>query len=143
MVHLSLSHMTMPQWIEEGLAQMFEHNMAERDAIYLDTEAANEHKRYWKKHSLDDFWRGEGFHRAGNVQKLSYALAEILMRLLVEEFRPRWFGFVKEPQKRFFAFLKNAMVQDCGAQSAQAHLSLSLSKIAGKFLGPGEWDPSL
>lgn len=142
-LHAALTHLSLPQWVEEGLAQMFEHDMAPHGVMLVNQEMADEHKKYWKKHSLDDFWRGEGFHKAGRAQKLSYQLAEILMRVLVEEHRPRWFGLVKEPQRRFFQFLRFADVADCGAESARAHLGMSLSDIAGKFLGPGEWEPSL
>lgn len=30
LTHVSLHHLTMPQWLEEGLAQMFEHQMTSR-----------------------------------------------------------------------------------------------------------------
>lgn len=143
MVHASLSHLTMPVWIEEGLAQMYEHILAEPTPFQIDTYAANEHKRYWKTNTLTEFWRGDGFFKVGKVTGLSYQLAEVLMRLLVEEFRPRWFGFVNEPQQRFFAFLKNAMVHDCGSEAARVNLRMSLSQIAARFLGPGDWEPSL
>ena len=142
-LHTALMHLTLPQWVEEGLAMMFQHDMSACGLLQLDQEMANEHKKYWRKHSLDSFWRGDGFHRAGKVQKLSYQLAEILMRLLVEEHRPRWFSFSKERQKKLFQFLRFAEVVDCGAESAQSHLGMTLSEIAGKFLGPGEWEPSL
>lgn len=142
-LHMTLSHLPMLLWIEEGLAQMFEHDMVERNVILIDEEMASERKRFWKKHTLNDFWHGEGFFKAGKMQNLSYQLAEILTRLLIEEHRPRWFGFVKEPQRRFFAFLRNAEIRDCGSESAKAHLGMSLSDIASRFLGPGEWEPSL
>jgi hypothetical protein len=142
-MHAALAHLTLPLWIEEGLAQMFEHDMAPRGVITVNQEMADEHKKYWKKHTLDDFWRGEGFLKAGRAQKLSYQLAEILMRLLIEEHRPRWFGFVKEQQRRFFQFLRFADRVDCGAEAAQSHLGMTLTEIAGKFLGPGAWEPSL
>jgi hypothetical protein len=143
LTHSALHHLGLPLWIEEGLAQMFEHNMTGRSLLELDPEKAGEHKRYWKKHGLDAFWRGEGFSRPGKMQELSYQLAEILLRLLVEDSRPRWFGLVKEPRQRFYAFLRAARVQDCGAASCRNNMGFDLSDLAAKFLGPGEWDPGL
>ena len=143
LTHAALHHLGLAQWIEEGLAQMFEHDMTGRALLELDPEKAAEHKRYWKKHGLDAFWRGEGFSRSGKVQELSYQLAEILLRLLVEDSRPRWFGLVKEPRQRFYAFLRAARVADCGAASCRNNLGFGLSDLAAKFLGPGEWEPSL
>ena len=33
LTHVSLHHLSMPQWLEEGLAQMFEHNMTGRSLL--------------------------------------------------------------------------------------------------------------
>jgi hypothetical protein len=142
LTHVSLHHLSMPQWLEEGLAQMFEHNMTGRSLLEVDAQLAARQKRYWGKHGLGAFWRGEGFTRPGKVQQLSYQLAEILIRLLVEESEPRWFGWVREPQRRFFAFLREASVSDCGEAACQEHLHFGLSDLAAKFLGPGSWTPS-
>lgn len=143
LTHAALMHLSMPQWIEEGLAQMFEHDMTERALLMVDAEMAREHKQYWGKHGMDAFWYGEGFSRSGTVQKLSYQLAEILMRLLVEEGRPRWFGWVKEPQRRFFAFLREASAGDCGRAACEAHLGCGLCDVAARFLGDAASDPGL
>ena len=141
--HAALQHLEMPQWIEEGLAQMFEHDMTGRGLLELDAEIAQRHKRYWTKHGMDEFWRGEGFSRAGKVQELTYQLAEILMRLLVEDARPRWFGWVREPQQRFFLFLQEANEVDCGEEACRECLGFELRDLAARFLGEGDWSPSL
>jgi len=143
LTHASLAHLTLPQWVEEGLAQMFEHDMTGRAQLLVDAEMAREHKRYWKKHGMDAFWRGEGFTRADKAQRLSYQLAEILLRLLCTDHRPRWFGLDKEPQRQFLAFLREADDSDCGESAAREHLRRGLSDVAGQFLGPGDWSPGL
>jgi hypothetical protein len=143
MTHASLCHLKLPQWIEEGLAQMSEHDITGRAVLQLNEEMARRHKHYWAKHGLDNFWRGEGFSRPGKIQVLCYQLAEILIRLLIEEYRPRWFGWDTGQQRRLFAFLQDANVDDCGDDAAQAHLGLSLQQIASWFLGPGDWNPRL
>jgi len=143
LTHVALRHLSMPQWLEEGLAQMVEHDMTGRSLLSVGTEMAGRHKRYWGKHGMDEFWRGDGFSRPGKVQELSYQLAEILVRLLVEDSRPRWFGLVRKPQQRFFAFLQGAKVADCGEGACTDLLGFGLSDLAGRFLGQGSWSPTL
>ena len=72
---------------------------------------------------------------------MSYQLAEVLMRLLVADHRPRWFGLSRERQRRFFAFLQEADRTDCGEAAAQEHLGFGLEQLANQFLGPGDWAP--
>jgi len=143
LTHASLHHLTLPQWLEEGLAQMFEHDMTNRAQLVVDSEMANRHKRYWSNNGLDEFWYGSGFSKSGKVQTLSYQLAEILVRLLLDECRPRWFGWDQTPKKRLIAFLQNARAEDGGASAILDHVGFSLTDLATKFLGPGAWAPSL
>jgi hypothetical protein len=141
--HAALTHLLLPQWVEEGLAQMFEHSMTGRAQLMVDVEMAREHKTYWKKRGLDLFWRGEGFSRPDRAQKLSYQLAEMLLRLLWEDHKPRWFGFDRSAQRRLLAFLREADASDCGESAAREHLRFGLAYLATQFLGPGDWTPGL
>jgi hypothetical protein len=141
LTHASLSHLSLPVWMEEGLARMFEHNQTGRELMLLTETTGQEHKRFWTKHSLQPFWQGEGFTRAGLTQRLSYELAEILLRLLWVDHAPRWFGFDRRGQRRFFAFLRGADRADGGEATAQAELGFSLGELAAQFLGPGDWTP--
>lgn len=143
MTHASLAHLSMPQWVEEGLAQMFEHDMAGRSPLLLDPRDARQHKQVWARRGLDDFWSGAGFYQAGKVQKLSYQLAEVLIRLLVEEHRPGWFGWRRARQHRFLDFLREADASDAGEAAARKHLGLGLRDVAAWFLGPGDWKPGM
>jgi hypothetical protein len=138
LTHVALHRWTMPQWIEEGLAQMFEHDMTGRGVLMLDSEKVARHKRFWQKHGLDAFWSGSGFHAPGKLQELSYQLAEIVVRLMVEDARPRWFGLAREQQQRFFAFLRSAAAEDCGAAACEEHLRVPLGALAARFLGTSE-----
>jgi hypothetical protein len=142
-MHSALCHLTLPLWVEEGLTQMFEHDMTGRSLLQVDGEKARKHKRFWKRHGPGIFWRGEGFHRPDAGQDLSYELAEILMRLLFLDYRPRWFGLVTGPRQRLFAFLQEADSSDCGEAAARQHLGCGLGELAARFLGPGDWGPEL
>ncbi len=141
LTHASLHHLTMPQWLEEGLAQMFEHDMTGRLLLEVDEEMAARHKRYWGKRGMDGFWRGESFSRPGKVQELSYQLAEILVRLLVEDAKPGWFGWGRGRQGQFFAFLRSAGAGDCGEAACREHLGCPLRDLAARFLGPSASPP--
>jgi hypothetical protein len=145
LTHVALHHLSLPLWLEEGLAQMFPHDMAPQYGLagfQLDAATADRHKRYWREHGLDAFWCGLGFSSSDDAQRLSYELAETLVRLLVADSRPRWFGRVREPQRRFFAFLRAASASDCGEAASREHLGLGLGDLATRFLGPGSWSPS-
>jgi hypothetical protein len=140
LTHACLTGLGLPLWIEEGLAQIAEHHITGRGELLLTPELAKQHKRHWRKHGLEAFWRGEGFLQPGKMQELSYQLAETLMRLLCEDYRPQWFGLVRTRQKRLMAFLRDADELDCGQASAEKHLGCGLGNLAAKFLGPGNWD---
>lgn len=135
LTHLCLVHLTMPRWVEEGLTQLFEHEMTAMQQLVVTEKLAARHKRYWSKHGLDEFWRGRGFSRPGKVQKLSYQLAEIMMRLLLDDPQPGWFGR-RGARERFIAFLRAADAADAGEAAARAHLGTGIQAIAERFLGP-------
>jgi hypothetical protein len=141
LTHAGLHHLSMPQWLEEGLAQMVDHEITGQGGLILDAKMAGRHKRFWSKHGLDAFWCGESFSRPGKVQHLSYQLAELLVRLLDEDSRPRWFGLFREPQRRFFAFLRQASKADSGESACRECLGFGLGELAARFLGPGSWTP--
>lgn len=139
MTHLALHDRKMPQWIEEGIAQMVEHDLSGQNLLVVDGRMANRHKRYWREFGIDSFWYGEGFSTEGEVKVLSYQLAEILMRVLFEDHRPRWFGWDSSRVRKLIAFLKEARVEDAGEAAGRQHLGKGLQQIAGIFLGPGPW----
>jgi hypothetical protein len=143
MTHAAFQHLNMPQWLEEGLAQASEQRIAGRAPLFLTGDRAREHKDYWHENGLDEFWHGAGFFKPDEAQALSYQLAEILVQLLIEESRPRWFGLVREPQRRFFEFLKHANRADCGASACSELLGFELADLAAQFLGPGNWSPKV
>lgn len=135
MTHVALQHLGMPLWVEEGLTQMMEHDLTGRNLLEMTSEKANRHKRLWLESGLEEFWSGDGFHRMGEVQELSYQLAEILMRLLLEEHRPRWFGWSRSAERKLIEFLRTARQEDSGAEASRLHLGRELKDIAAMFLG--------
>lgn len=95
--------------------------------------------RLWRRAGLGRFWSGEGFHSAGEMQKRSYELAEVLVRNLALDFRPRGFGRDRKPVERLLQFLRHASYEDAGDAAAREWLGRDLAAIVGQFLGPGDW----
>jgi hypothetical protein len=140
LTHVALRHLSMPQWIEEGLAQIVQRRVGVAGPLQVDHAMALRHKRHWSEHGLDAFWSGEGFSAPGEVQRCCYELAEILVRLLVEDARPRWLRRSREPQRRFLAFLRAASAEDAGQAACVEHLGFGLEDLAVRFLGPPRGD---
>ncbi|MCK6459991.1 MAG: hypothetical protein L6Q95_08875 [Planctomycetes bacterium] len=136
LTHVALRHLDMPLWLEEGIAQIVARAVTGEDPLTADEELALRHKRHWREHGLGAFWRGEGFSAPGGVQSLCYELAEILVRLLVEDATSRWSGRARERRRRFLAFLRAARAGDHGEAAASRHLGTGLGDLAARFLGP-------
>ena len=130
LTHVFLSDLTMPQWLEEGLAQLFERDVTGYSEFLLDAEMAKQHRRFWGRCGLDACWGGRAFSHRGLAQRLSYQLAEILVRLLLET-----------PRERLFAFLRGASGSDGGEVACRENLEFTLGDLAARFLGPGTWTP--
>jgi hypothetical protein len=143
LTHACFHHLTMPRWLEEGLARVVQHRIATRPLLAANTMLARRQKHYWGKHGLDGFWSGRAFSKPPRVQHLSYQLAEIIVRHLLQEFEPRWFGWVQKPRQHLIAFLRTAKRQDHGMAACRECLGFDLGDLAAKFLGPGLWSPNL
>jgi hypothetical protein len=138
--HAAFAHLDLPQWIDEGLAQIAEHDVSGENVTF-DYRRVRKQKEHWRQHGLNEFWSGEAFTRPDDSQEFSYQLAEILVRLILEDFRPRWFGWDQRPAAQLLAFLREAKANDAGQSAAKEHLGMTLGQLAAKSLGPGEWEP--
>lgn len=129
--HACLSHLSLPTWLDEGVA-----NLAEEDTVpswarfTLDPEIAEDTRRYWREQGLNDFWWGKGFSLADEVQGHCYRLAAILFRLLVADYR-----------RRLPDFIRHAHADDAGESAAREFLGVGVAALAAKFLGTGDWNP--
>jgi hypothetical protein len=140
LTHAAFAHLGLPLWIEEGLAQLAEHDISGEGAAF-DYRRVRLQKEHWRALGLDTFWSGEAFSRSDDSQEFSYQLAEILVRLLLEEFRPRWFGWDQRPLEHLLVFLRHAKADDAGQSAAKDCLQMTLGELATKSLGSGDWEP--
>lgn len=141
LTHAGIASADLPLWIEEGLAQVVEHELTGRQLLQLTGKMATLHRRYWRRFGLQAFWDGTAFTRATRVQEIAYQLAEILVRHLLDDARPRWFGLVRSHQASLVNFLAAAAASDAGEAAAHKHLEMGLSDLAARFLGAGNWTP--
>lgn len=130
LTHLTLAPLPLPTWLNEGIAQMMEGEIAHASSFSVDAEIVERHHAHWREHGLDVFWSGESFSCPDDMGELSYHLAEVLTRNIHADHR-----------ESFIRFLTSAHWQDAGDTAAHAVLGKRLGTIAGEFLGAGPWHP--
>lgn len=135
LLHAAVAHLSLPQWLDEGLAQSFEVDHGVTPEFVLTPEEANNCRSYWRKKGLDRFWSGEGFHRQGRCSAESYRLARILARLLLDDAKPGWWGLGRARQQKLIRFLETARVDDAGDAAARDALGYGIVSLAERFLG--------
>jgi tetratricopeptide (TPR) repeat protein len=129
--HACLGHLSLPLWLEEGVAQLAEEEVLPSWRRFtLDGTGAEEIRQYWREHGLQNFWWGKGFYLHDAGQGYSYALAQILFRLIVADNR-----------RRVPDFVRHAHAGDAGDSAAREFLRKSLVELAAQFLGDGAWEP--
>lgn len=128
LVHNLLCHLSIPAWLNEGLAMVIEERVFRRSFL-IDHELVDRHAAHWNDKNIQAFWAGESFHVPGEESELSYSLARILITLLSEN------------AKDFKGFIMNADWHDAGQDAALAILNRDLGEVAAEFLGVGNWRP--
>jgi len=124
LTHAVLSEFSAPLWVEEGVAQIVGLQVTGRPATPLNHETARDLRAYWRSHDLAGFWSGESFRAADDGQRHSYELAEILVRLILSDYK-----------RAFLRFLADANGEDGGEAAAVKHFYRPLNEIAATFLG--------
>jgi hypothetical protein len=96
MTHHIVHDLGLPVWLEEGLTKMIQERASGKPAFWIDAATVAEQRALWAKDGLGKFWSGSSFHSPRDQrQRLSYHLAQWLVRKELEENRQRFFRFVK------------------------------------------------
>jgi hypothetical protein len=127
-VHVRLHGIDLPLWVEEGAAEVVSRKVARAQPLTLDARELRRLQHWWQKRGLNDFWAGKTFSRSDRGQQLSYTLAEVLVS-----------NMIADGGRRFAKFLADARAGDAGDSAAREHLGLSISELASRFLGEGDW----
>lgn len=134
MTHSALSHLTLPRWLDEGLAVNAEQRLTGVPRlIYTPQELHEKHLRYWGAAEMQQFWTGESFFRTDDGNLLSYELA----RILVSHLSADW--------DRFARFVLHARREDGGALAAREHMHVELGALVCALLErpfSGDWEPA-
>jgi hypothetical protein len=132
MAHGCLGHLTLPVWLNEGLAVNTEQRLCPTPPTHTPRQLQRMHRAYWNPHTVQEFWAGKSFLHPGDANLLSYALA----RLLVEHLSEDWAAFAR--------FAADAQAADGGAVAAQQHLNVNLGALVCGLLEAepdATWEP--
>lgn len=130
LAHSLVSHLSLPAWVNEGVAQLCEHFATGRDSTRYD-EIKETLDTYWSPETIQDFWTGRGFHRPDEGQMHSYHLALVLTRKLTGDL-PRFRGFLREVD-----------AHDHGAAALAKFYHTTPAAMVSDYLGDGHWEPTL
>lgn len=128
LAHVSTLHLGLPGWLGEGISQRSELILAPLpggETIVVEEE----HHGFWTADNIQEFWAGTAFHADGDLQKLSYNLANILFDLL------------RQQGDALFSFLQQVRWEDAGHTACHECFGFGLDDLAATFLGEGEWRP--
>ena len=128
--HCFLAHLDLPLWLDEGVTQLAELEVAGRVYVEATRELAMQHRSWWNSDTIQDFWRGGSFSAPDDRQELSYSLAKTLTNRLMDQF-----------PDSFEEFVKTASVADAGDAALWKACCRSLSQCVSEVLGNQDWSP--
>ena len=127
LTHQCLSHLPIPLWLDEGVAQHLQKTIVGARVVLDDL--TERHFGYWNQERIQRFWAGASFHETRDSVELSYNLAVILVHFLIQK------------DGDFLTFLRSARADDAGQTAAWDCYECCLGEAVGTFLGPGDWRP--
>jgi hypothetical protein len=132
LTHALVSHLPIPAWLNEGLAVNTEHGLVPHlahpsNAPYTPGEMARKHASHWNVVTIQEFWSGKSFTRAGDGVALSYDLAQKMFAIAARDF------------ERFRAFCCSASWEDSGEAAAREHYGFPIDHLLESVLEPGPW----
>lgn len=130
LTHALVSHLPIPSWLNEGVAQLCEIWAVGRNDTNYD-EVRESIDGFWTAETIQGLWNGKGFLTVGPSQLQSYHLALVITQPLTGDL------------PRFRELLLQAHYTDAGTAALKAVYGLTPAELVGNYLGPGPWEPSL
>jgi hypothetical protein len=130
LTHFLLKHLDLPLWLNEGVTQLAEQEVARDGRFVMTKELAQKHRLWWNSDTIQDFWNGKAFSAPDDRQELSYTLAETLAERLMRQFAGS-----------FAEFAKTASASDAGEAALWNTCRLSLSQCVTDIFGNHDWSP--
>ena len=129
LTHNLLAMLTLPLWVDEGLATNAEATLTDGQALRVTPEDLAEHRATWSGGGIQDFWSGVAFHAPDQTCRLAYQLAQMGVRALSRD------------PARFRAFALAAQASDGGEAAFGAAFGGGLDSLVEQMLGAGDWAP--
>jgi hypothetical protein len=133
MTHACLGHLSIPAWVNEGLAVNTERRLCPPlGESYTAQQLRWMHRQFWTEETIQEFWSGKSFLRPDEGNLLSYDLA----RILIEQFAHDW--------ESFKAFALSARLEDAGRAAAKAALDVELGTTVSTLFeleASSMWEP--
>jgi hypothetical protein len=126
MAHLCLSHLRIPRWLDEGLAQILG-----RDDVQVRRfrpQANGESRKKWLSKGLAGFWKGVAFPEGHAGAPPAYDLAEKLADKIRNDYREKW-----------VRFLLHASPEDGGAAASVAVLGTRVEDLLQTVISGRDW----
>ena len=124
MTHSSVAHLSLPLWLDEGIAVNTEHRLSFQPANHQGAiDKINKHREFWTPERVQEFWSGQSFLRTDEGNELSYDMARHIVELLGRD----WASFTR--------FARAARREDGGASAAREVLDLDLGQLAATAIG--------
>ena len=131
MTHACLSHLPIPDWLNEGLAQILEGAYSDNFHFFeLTEDDLRTHKEFWNYDYLQQFWSGVSF-RKPESSELSYDLALIITRRILSDFKDETKFFVNE-----------ANWSDGGNSAAKKYFRMPISHLVTSFVDVEDTEPN-
>jgi hypothetical protein len=131
LTHMHLAHLSLPVWLDEGLAVNTEHALCPRsDFLYTTNELREMHAKFWNSKTIQEFWSGKSFLRSDDGNLLSYDLSKNVVTLLSQD------------RDRFLNFVNAATTEDSGQEAATEYLGDTLEHAVSYIVGDGDWRPA-
>lgn len=123
LAHALVSHLSIPAWVNEGLAVNTERRWAPRPPQYKPSELAYMHSKFWNPETIQEFWSGKSYLRPDEGNALSYDLAQRMIAVMGRD------------HDALVKFVNAAVDEDSGQEACVQHLGLSLNEITLEAIG--------
>ena len=129
MSHMLISHLPLPLWLVEGIADNIVNDITKFASINIDDDFIERHENFWRQEGLQGFWSGEYFYLPGLFNSNCHELAQFFVR----EMSKNWSSFK--------AFVLDSDYKNCGQVALINNFGISLGEMATNLLGDGNWEP--
>lgn len=133
LTHACLTHLALPVWLDEGVADFIEDQLCQSAPFYLNEDAISQHGRYWTDQLAQQFWQGRSFFADDDEQcGLSYHLARALVQTLLSDY------------DSFKQFVQQANWSDAGAAAFAKVYQLPIESLLAPVFdcpapAPAQW----